>query len=124
MPLSPESQAILEWFTFDHLPQGDARGMAHAFFDFANDLASEYAAFSMEDPQMAVGFQRLLEAKDAFVRAAVAEDKRQTAIGQNWDHREPAHAAYKYPQRPTARPAPPLRYEYSVGGGDQDGDIY
>ena len=72
MALDREAQELLNWFKYDHLPDGPIKGMSRDFGEFANDLALACSANDVNHPQVAVGLQRLMEAKDCFVRAVVA----------------------------------------------------
>ena len=60
---------VMQYFTFDHLPDelkpiaGECAGLAHSM-----------VALCPENPELTVGLRKLLEAKDAFVRAKVAQD--------------------------------------------------
>jgi hypothetical protein len=63
----PAVLAVLQHFTFEHLPphlQAVSRPCA--------ELAYAMVAACPDDPQLTVGLQGLLAAKDAFVRAALA----------------------------------------------------
>ena len=83
MALSQEAQSVLEFFKYDHLPEGPIKGMARDFGEFANDLALACSANDVNHPQVAVGLQKLLDAKDCFVRAVVAAvEQGETSLGR------------------------------------------
>lgn len=58
----------LRWFEFDHLPE-DLQDVARPIAELADHL---YEAVGSSTEKSA-GFRHLLEAKDAFVRAAIAD---------------------------------------------------
>lgn len=62
---------ILQFFTFDHLPEH----LADVSRPFA-DLAEVIAAETDGDPETEVALRKLLEAKDAAVRAVVGRERR------------------------------------------------
>lgn len=57
--------AILRHFSADHLPD-DLRAVSQPICDLAHDYAAR-----LDGPELTVGLRKLLEAKDALVRAAV-----------------------------------------------------
>lgn len=61
----PTIQDLAQWFDYEHLPPHlqDVSGECYAL---AETMLSEIP----DSPQLAVGLQHLLEAKDCFVRAA------------------------------------------------------
>ena len=59
---------VLRWFAYSHLP-ADLREVSKPFADLAEHLAG-----TLEGPELTVALRKLLEAKDAAVRAAVAMD--------------------------------------------------
>ena len=63
----PATQQIARWFTFDHLP-GHARPPSAA----CAGLAQEMIDTLPDGPELTAGLRHLLEAKDAFVRQAIA----------------------------------------------------
>jgi len=64
---SSRHPAVLQYFSFDHLPEGILRntseGCAMLAFGMAHSLP--------ESPELTAGLRKLLEAKDCFVRAAL-----------------------------------------------------
>jgi hypothetical protein len=62
---------ILQFFTFDHLPDH----LADVSRPFA-ELAEVIAAETDGDPETEVALRKLLEAKDAAVRAVVGRERR------------------------------------------------
>lgn len=64
--MHPNTRALLEYFTYEHLPehlQAVSRPCA--------ELAREMAA-TLDGPELTVGLRKLLEAKDCFVRARLS----------------------------------------------------
>ena len=66
----PGTQQVARWFSYDHL-------INHAGYE-ASRLCHALAADMIEDlpdgPELTAGLRKLLEAKDCFVRAALAAD--------------------------------------------------
>ncbi|WP_372593586.1 hypothetical protein [Actinotalea sp.] len=58
---------ILRYFAFDHLPAGPLRETSRGF----NALASVLAKHLPEGPEKSTALRKLLESKDAAVRAAL-----------------------------------------------------
>lgn len=58
--------AILRWFEFDHLPV-HLQAVVLPFATLAHDLAATVPA----SPELTVALRKLLESKDAAVRAAL-----------------------------------------------------
>jgi len=69
-PIHPSVLEKLEHFGSSHLAD-PLKGIVERFGDLADWLASEIESH----PQLAIGLQKLIEAKDAVVRAKVAELK-------------------------------------------------
>lgn len=64
----PATGSIVRWFEYDHLPSGLPRDLSANCAQLAR-----YAVESLpDDPELTAGLRKLLEAKDAFVRAAIA----------------------------------------------------
>lgn len=61
------TQQIMRWFAFDHLPEGPVRSTSYQ----CAQLAHEMLIGLPDGPELTVGLRKLLEAKDAFVRAAI-----------------------------------------------------
>lgn len=59
---------VMQFFAYDHLPEGELRDTSEA----CATLAKEMEGFCPHNPELTVGLRKLLEAKDAFVRAQVA----------------------------------------------------
>lgn len=59
--------AILRYFEFDHLPAGPLRDTSAKFAPLAHELADLLPA----GPEQTVALRKLLESKDAAVRAAL-----------------------------------------------------
>lgn len=67
-PLYPATQQVLRHFRYGHLParlQAVAKPIA--------ELASEMAWTLPQGPELTVGLRKLLEGKDALVRAALED---------------------------------------------------
>lgn len=62
----PGTAGVARHFSFDHLPPHLAAVSKHF-----HDLAAHLIAELPDSPELTVGLRKLLEAKDAFVRAAV-----------------------------------------------------
>jgi hypothetical protein len=58
---------VAQYFTFNHLPEGPLKDTSRAVCQ----LAASMLATLPDCPQLTIGLQRLLDAKDAFVRAAL-----------------------------------------------------
>lgn len=71
----PSVSQITQFFTYDHLPAGAVRGTSQWFAMLAGDLLDQLP----DSPELTAGLRKLLEAKDCFVRAAIAAGK---AAGQ------------------------------------------
>jgi hypothetical protein len=63
----PSTTALARWFEFDHLPEGPIRDTSAT----CADLAARMIDTLPDDPELSAGLRHLLEAKDAFVRAAI-----------------------------------------------------
>lgn len=61
------TQQVLRFFEHGHLPEGQAKKTSQVFQGVANTLAMSLP----EDPETTVALRKLLEAKDAAVRAAL-----------------------------------------------------
>lgn len=61
------TQVILRYFDFTHLPAGPAQDTSRLVRDLAIDMARSLPP----GPETDAGMRHLLEAKDAFVRAAL-----------------------------------------------------
>ena len=62
-------QDALRFFTWSHLPDGPARAVSRLC---AETAGAALLLIGDDDPELTRGLSRLLEAKDAFVRAAIA----------------------------------------------------
>ena len=67
--MHPSVQHVLQFFTFNHLPER-LRRVSEPF----SDLAHEVAQRAPNSPETTVALRKLLEAKDAAVRAALTEE--------------------------------------------------
>jgi len=65
----PSTQQVARWFTSDHYGANHP-GLAVALS--CEDLAARLIDNLPDGPELTAGLRHLLEAKDAFVRAAVA----------------------------------------------------
>lgn len=68
--MHPSTEAILKFFTYDHLPAG-LRVVSEPFYDLAHHLVGE---LELEGPELTAGLRKLLEAKDCAVRAALESE--------------------------------------------------
>lgn len=62
------TRQIVQWFEFDHLPEGLPRQTSAHFAALVDMLLEELP----DSPELTVALRKLLEAKDAAVRAAIA----------------------------------------------------
>jgi hypothetical protein len=65
-PMHPATTAILRYFEYDHLPP-HLQAVSQPVCEVAHRMATELP----EGPEVTAGLRKLLEAKDAFVRAAL-----------------------------------------------------
>jgi hypothetical protein len=63
--MHPATQAILSYFSYDHLPPGQ-REVSQIFSDLAGFIAE-----NLDGPEATVALRKLLESKDAAVRASL-----------------------------------------------------
>jgi hypothetical protein len=70
----PATTQLLQWFAFDHLPLGEVRDTSHSCALLADDMARDLP----DGPELTTGLRKLLEAKDCFVRAAIAAQREAT----------------------------------------------
>jgi hypothetical protein len=63
----PSTQSIMQFFTYDHLPSHLATVSKES-----SDLAESMVTQFPDHPELTAGLRKLLEAKDCFVRLAVA----------------------------------------------------
>lgn len=64
----PATQQLARWFTFDHLAE-NARPPSMACAELAQEMIDTLS----DGPELSAGLRHLLEAKDAFVRQAIAD---------------------------------------------------
>jgi hypothetical protein len=64
----PGTREIAQWFGYSHLPDGAPRRMSAEVAELAEWVITELP----DSPELTAGLRKLLEAKDCFVRAAVA----------------------------------------------------
>lgn len=67
----PSTEHVMRYFDYDHLPE-DLRQTSYDCKILAEQMVNRLP----DSPELTVGLRKLLEAKDAFVRAAV--DKRES----------------------------------------------
>jgi len=72
--MHPSVEEKLQFFEYGHLPSGRLRTISAKCHDLAHEMAENW---QLEGPQLTVGLQHLLEAKDCFVRAGLAAEKKQ-----------------------------------------------
>lgn len=63
----PDTQAVVQWFRYEHLQDDETRAVAARFEDLAYSLIRDLP----DGPELTAGLRKLLEAKDCFVRQAV-----------------------------------------------------
>ena len=68
--MHPSHERLLSYFTYKHLPEY-LQNISRPFCDIAIAYA-EAMQDSYDDAEVTVGLRKLLEAKDCFVRAALA----------------------------------------------------
>ncbi|TDE40508.1 hypothetical protein E1295_31920 [Nonomuraea mesophila] len=68
----PSTVAIARWFEYEHLPLH-----LQDISEDCHDLAVAMIEALPDDPELVAGLRKLLEAKDAFVRAAVAAHRQE-----------------------------------------------
>lgn len=67
----PSVEAITRFFEYEHLPE------PLRFISFAcSELKDTILARVEDDPELVIGLRKLLEAKDCFVRATVAQENK------------------------------------------------
>lgn len=66
-PQSSNRERILQFFTYEHLQRTDMKAVSKAFCDLANTMHDALA----RSPERTVMLRKLLEAKDAAVRALI-----------------------------------------------------
>lgn len=64
----PSTGGVLKFFVADHLPEGPIRKASEACAELALDMVC-----LPDSPELTVALRKLLEAKDAYVRATVEE---------------------------------------------------
>lgn len=62
------SERMLQWFSYDHLPENDLREASKLCSTLAHKMCEVLPG---ESPEKTAGLRKLLEAKDCFVRAAL-----------------------------------------------------
>jgi len=65
----PEIMQLMRWFEFDHLPHGLSREVSEDCNEFMHQILDQ---IRHDTPELTAGLRKLLEAKDCFVRAAIA----------------------------------------------------
>lgn len=70
-PADLEAEPMLEWFAYEHLPQGPLRATSAHFAALAHILVDSLP----RTPERTVALRKILEGKDAAVRCAVAVAK-------------------------------------------------
>lgn len=66
------TRQLLQWFSFDHLPDGSPRGVSEQISFLVGTMLK---LIPNDTPEFTAGLRKLLEAKDCFVRAAIAAEK-------------------------------------------------
>lgn len=69
----PATTGLLRWFEYQHLPEGSkAREVSKRVHDLAQVLVHHLP----DGPELTTGLRKLLESKDCFVRAAIAQPEK------------------------------------------------
>lgn len=63
--MHPNTEALLKFFVYDHLP-ANLQEISAPFSELANSMANR-----LDGPELTAGLRKLLEAKDCMVRAAL-----------------------------------------------------
>jgi hypothetical protein len=66
----PSTQQIARWFAYGHL-EGDKRTVSAEVSEVAEFMIAKLP----DGPELVAGLRKLLEAKDCFVRAAIAGEE-------------------------------------------------
>ncbi len=66
-PMHPNVRALLKHFSYAHLPP-ELQKVSRPVCELAEDMAHQ-----LDGPELTAGLRKLMEAKDCFVRAALAE---------------------------------------------------
>jgi hypothetical protein len=72
-------EPILQFFSYQHLPQGPLQDASRPFCDLAHIVVNNYP----RNPERTVALRKLLEAKDAAVRAVLYKHPPKEDWGQN-----------------------------------------
>lgn len=67
----PAVTSVLEWFSYEHLREGLPKDVSRAVAALAHEVTNQLH----DDPELTAGLRHLLEAKDAFVRAAIRTER-------------------------------------------------
>jgi hypothetical protein len=65
----PATVQVCQWFAYDHLT-----GKPKLISRYVESLATQMLVDLTDGPELTAGLRKLLEAKDCFVRQAVAEE--------------------------------------------------
>lgn len=68
----PATEHIMQFFGYEHLPE-NLREISRPFCELAKSLVDPNGAPLPRNPERTVALRKLLEAKDAAVRAAIAK---------------------------------------------------
>lgn len=67
-PRHPSTENLLRWFGYDHLRPGLPRNVSERVSMLVDDVVDALP----DSPELSAGLRHQLEAKDCFVRAAIA----------------------------------------------------
>lgn len=67
----PGTTQITRWFDYQHLPEGLPRDVSKT----CEQLADDMIGWLPDSPELTAGLRKLIEAKDCFVRAAIAAEQ-------------------------------------------------
>ena len=65
----PSVKQIARWLDWEDIPFGRGRGIAKSL----GELGQEVINMLPDDPELVAGLRKLVEARDCFVRAAIAD---------------------------------------------------
>lgn len=87
--MHPAIEEVLRYYEYEHLPE-PGRSISARFHKLAHELAAE----ALDVPQKTVALNKLLEARDAAVRAALPRKTAADAAQEGW------HNAMNDPRNP------------------------
>lgn len=67
----PSTTQLMQWFDASHLPKGPIRETSQWVQQLAHNMVEDLK----DGPELSAGLRKLLEAKDCFVRQAIADQR-------------------------------------------------